>query len=514
MLAVVRRRAVSPAVATTDIASLERFQRELIEAGFKAIDPPDRRNWQGPIAASLSALTDATTMRIEFMDGWPYRQPRLFVDGISSEHVNNAGEVCLWPVGARDRAWLTLQGLNYRIDEWVAAAGAGFPDDTIFDAHLYFDPYIHPGIATVKLRDIVPRRRGAKGRVYGRWLYNGRLLELTTRRGDHPLTGRWYFVDRVSAPPRNFAEVCALLTSSQADSLDAGQAAVASGKGDRLVLLVWETADGPNALTLVQQLVSGGAQSKAIPTAPEDSEYLEMRAGPDFEILQKKRVVVFGAGSVGSHLAVRLAECGIGTLSLYDSDLLRPGNVVRHIGRRDQVGLPKTNVVQAAISERIPWTKVELGYETWDVDKLAAAVGGADLVIDATGNGGFTDLLSELCCREKRWLIGAALYRRGALGRIERQATAGDTPTGERDVGADSRYPLIPPGDEPASLEPGCTARVNNAPPSTVAALAAQAAEVAIDALTGKFSYGDDLIEVYRPLAVAPFDRVGTVRVE
>src|SRR5207302_3018590 len=105
------------------------------------------------------------------------------------------------------------------------------------------------------------------------------------------------------------------------------------------------------------------------------------------------------------------AECGIGTLVLHDSDLLRPGNVVRHIGRRDQVGLPKRDVVKTAILERVPWTHVVFGEETWDVDKLSAAAAAADLAIDATGNRGFTDLLSELCLREEKSLIATALYR-------------------------------------------------------------------------------------------------------
>jgi hypothetical protein len=64
---------------------------------------------------------------------------------------------------------------------------------------------------------------------------------------------------------------------------------------------------------------------------------------------EKQQVVLFGAGAVGSHLAVRLAECGIGILVIHDTDLLRPGNVVRHVGRRDQVGLPKADVVKTAI---------------------------------------------------------------------------------------------------------------------------------------------------------------------
>jgi molybdopterin/thiamine biosynthesis adenylyltransferase len=510
----VRRRTASPPVATADRASLERFQRELIEAGFKAIDPPERRIWQGPIAPTLTALTEAKTMRLQFIDGWPYRQPRLLVDGISGDHTNIAGEVCLWPTGARSRGWLTLQGLYDRIDDWAEAAQAGFPDDTVLDAHLYFD-LRRPGIATIDLHTVGPCRRGEMGRIHGRWLEDRLVLELSTkRREEFPLEGRWYHIDHVSSTPRNIGEVRTLLTKPQADSLDAGLSAVADGKGERLVLLVWETAEGANTLTLTQGLIGEMVVVEAVETAPTDHRYLAMRAGPDFETLQSKRVVQFGAGAVGSHLAVRLAECGVGKIAVCDGDLLRPGNVVRHIGRRSQIGLRKTEVVRRAILERVQWTRVGGDLATWNSDTIAERVGDADLVIDATGNGGFTDLLSAVCQLNKKPLVAAALYRRGSVARVERQANASDTPIVERDGATDPRYPLIPPGSEPAPLEPGCTAPVNNAPPSAVAALAAQAAEVAIDALTGRFQYGDDLIEVYRPLDVAPFDRAGTIRVE
>lgn len=471
--------------------------------------------WQGPIAPALGSLTKATTMRLEFIDGWPYTQPRLLVDGIPGDHTNSLGEVCLWPRGDRSRGWLTLQGLYQRIGEWVATAESGFPDDVVLDAHLYFIPSLKPGIAIVKLQDIAPRRRGEKGRIHGRWREHGLMLELSTRgRDGFPLDGRWYVADHVTSAPRNVDDVRRLLTSSQAESLDAGLRAVADGKGERLALLVWETAEGPNALTLVQTLVGEKVKVEAIETAPTDSTYLAMRAGPDFKELQEKRIVQFGAGAVGSHLALGLAECGVGALSLHDGDLLRPANVVRHVGRSDQAGQPKTEAVKQAILEHVPWTQVDYGPATWAPDKIAALIANADLVLDATGNGGFTDLISAVCRQEKKPLVAAALYRRGYVGRIERQATETDTPIVERDGERDPRYSLIPPGNEPAPREPGCSAPVNNAPPSTVAALAARTAEVAIDVLTARFEYGDDLIEVYRPIDAAPFDRIGTMRLE
>ena len=52
-------------------------------------------------------------------------------------------------------------------------------------------------------------------------------------------------------------------------------------------------------------------------------------------------------------------------------------------------------------------------------------------------------------------------------------------------------------------------APVNNAPPASVIACASRIAQVAIDTLTGRFEYDDEVIDVYRPLVEPPFDRIG-----
>ena len=67
--------------------------------------------------------------------------------------------------------------------------------------------------------------------------------------------------------------------------------------------------------------------------APMDEENLILRAGPDADTLRSRRVALFGAGALGGHIAVTLAESGAGFLRLVDADVLKPGNVVRHVRR-------------------------------------------------------------------------------------------------------------------------------------------------------------------------------------
>jgi hypothetical protein len=55
---------------------------------------------------------------------------------------------------------------------------------------------------------------------------------------------------------------------------------------------------------------------------------------------------------------------------------------------------------------------------------------------------------------------------------------------------------------------------VNNASPAAVAAVAALTTMVVSDAVTERFEYNDETIDVYRSLEKAPFDRLGRVSLE
>jgi hypothetical protein len=128
--------------------------------------------------------------------------------------------------------------------------------------------------------------------------------------------------------------------------------------------------------------------------------------------------------------------------------------------------------------------------------------------VDATGTAGFSDQLARLAAENEETLVTVALYRAGDVARVCRQAP-GDTPLSARTD--PDRYPVIPrdPVGEPRQLEAGCSAAVNLAPPTSVLACAALAADVIVDALGGVLEHSDEITTVLQPLEVAPFDRVG-----
>ena len=208
-----------------------------------------------------------------------------------------------------------------------------------------------------------------------------------------------------------------------------------------------------------------------------------------------------------------LAESGIDSLRIVDREFLSPGNVVRHVAGHDQVGAPKVNAVEASIRNHAPWTSVEsITPETdpYGSQEIAQLIGDVDLVVDATGNDSFVHPVARVAEGMGKPLVSGALFRGGFIGRVQRKALEADSSILDRPESPD--YPIVPTGDPKVDLaEPdlGCSAPVNNAPPASVLACASLIAQAAIDVLTDRFEFEDEVIDVYRPLPETPFERVG-----
>lgn len=76
--------------------------------------------------------------------------------------------------------------------------------------------------------------------------------------------------------------------------------------------------------------------------------------------LNAARVIVFGVGGVGGHLVEALARCGVGSLTLVDSDRVSETNINRQIiATRSTVGMYKTEAFRERIADINPDCKVE-----------------------------------------------------------------------------------------------------------------------------------------------------------
>ena len=500
----------SPLVATLDQASLDQFVTELVTAGFEPI-PGAGARWRGPIHPALRKWTKSEDMDILVQDGWPIRHPRVYVPGLELEHVNHEGEVCLWRDDDPVMDWVTLGGINRRIEAWSDAGRSGFREvDVALDAHLYFQP-AGIGLAIIDPEEF--RRNGALRDGDFESIYASRVgaaLRLTARQiaGD-VLKGRWYYRSREIQQPRNVQSFRSALTSAQQRHFDNGLQQFREGKRGALdvLLLMWETGYGMNLLVLVPKLVGkGNVELSSIEAASVDVGTLMRRSGPDADALLRKSAALFGVGAVGSHVALGLSGAGLGSLTLVDGDLLRPGNVVRHAVGHSLVGQNKAGAVRQELATRSPWTAVQAQEsDVWSPQEILNLCESNDLVIDATGNAAFSILISQVAERHDCALVSVSLYRSGRVARVRRQWRG--TPAIYRRADLDV-YPLIPAGNEEESfLETGCSAPVNLAPPHVVLSAAALACQICVDTLLDRAELADEIIDVYRPLPEEGFQR-------
>jgi hypothetical protein len=161
-----------------DIPSLEAFTADLVAGGFEVRSGTHRRVWTGPVHPAFGPLTDATTMSIVILDGWPFRPPALLVDGLATNHSTPEGFVCLWRDDDASLRWATVAGMSQRIQEWCHDAQHGWDEYLLgADALLNFRSRVfigavgevaavsRPGACDLRPDDAGHRRTGQLGRV-------------------------------------------------------------------------------------------------------------------------------------------------------------------------------------------------------------------------------------------------------------------------------------------------------------------------------------------------------------
>ena len=506
------------------LESLIEFRAELAEAGFQRISQANLELWTGKAHPALAPLTDAPTMNLLIAPGWPFQPPAVFVEGLNTNHSTPDGLVCMWRDGEDlSHEWSTLGGLMSRLEEWCESAVNGWEDDHLDQDALLNFPKKTVWIAATFNLDALGVSEGAWGECHGviRQSQPPRvdILQGRKRQADQ-LRGIWFHVGALRAPPpRNLAEVPAHLPRAQRRELRRALASrrksdfLAVSGGVDLILFCWERLGRTDLLVMACTGTEGGVDAVALQPGPYDRQSLILRAGPDAAILNSIRSTVFGAGALGGHTAMLLAKSGVGFLDIVDPDVLLPGNVVRHIAGAGLVGAHKVQAVEAVIREHAPWTEIagflSAPHTPREIRELTDK---ADIVVDATGNEALLISLATMFENMEKPLVSGALYRGGFIARVQRQAFSTDTPINRRDDL--ERYPPIPIGDESeeiASPQLGCSAPINNASPSAVMACSSLIGQIALDVLTDRREFPDEVIEVYQTIPELPFNQVGRV---
>lgn len=137
--------------------------------------------------------------------------------------------------------------------------------------------------------------------------------------------------------------------------------------------------------------------------------------------LQDAKVLVIGAGGLGSPAALYLAAAGIGTLGLTDGDVVDLSNLQRQIlHTTDRIGVPKVESGGQLLSALNPDITLKLYPEHVNVSNILSLIEGYDIILDGSDNFSTRFLVNDACFFAKKTLISGSIFRfEGQLATIK-----------------------------------------------------------------------------------------------
>ena len=128
--------------------------------------------------------------------------------------------------------------------------------------------------------------------------------------------------------------------------------------------------------------------------------------------LRAARVLVIGAGGLGSPALLYLAAAGIGTLGIVDDDHVDLTNLQRQVAHTtDTLGWAKVDSAARTIGNINPHVQVNRHRMRITAANAAGLLAGYDLVVDGSDNFDTRYVLADACFAEKKPMIWASLLR-------------------------------------------------------------------------------------------------------
>jgi adenylyltransferase/sulfurtransferase len=130
------------------------------------------------------------------------------------------------------------------------------------------------------------------------------------------------------------------------------------------------------------------------------------------EKLLKARVLVVGAGGLGSPVILYLAAAGVGTIGVVDDDAVDLSNLQRQVLHATaRIGTPKAYSAQAAVAAINPDVKIIPHRVRLAADNAMELISAYDLIADGSDNFATRFLVNDACFFAKKALVSAAVLR-------------------------------------------------------------------------------------------------------
>ncbi len=132
--------------------------------------------------------------------------------------------------------------------------------------------------------------------------------------------------------------------------------------------------------------------------------------GPGQRRLKQAKVLVIGAGGLGSPALLYLAAAGVGTIGVIDDDSVEGSNLQRQIIHTDaRIGMPKVFSAQAQMQALNPFVTVRPYHRRLTAAEAESLFAEYDLILDGTDNFDTRYLVNRVAVRLGKPLIAAAL---------------------------------------------------------------------------------------------------------
>lgn len=131
--------------------------------------------------------------------------------------------------------------------------------------------------------------------------------------------------------------------------------------------------------------------------------------GPGQKCLKSSKILVVGAGGLGSPALLYLAAAGVGRIGVIDDDVVEASNLQRQIIHTDQrIGMAKVESAMLAVQALNPFVDIRTYRRRLD-EQTMDLIGEYDLILDGTDNFDTRYLVNRACVKAGKPLISGAL---------------------------------------------------------------------------------------------------------
>jgi molybdopterin/thiamine biosynthesis adenylyltransferase/rhodanese-related sulfurtransferase len=126
--------------------------------------------------------------------------------------------------------------------------------------------------------------------------------------------------------------------------------------------------------------------------------------------LLESRVLLLGAGGLGSPTALYLAAAGVGTLGIVDNDVVDLSNLQRQVIHSTQrIGIPKVDSAEESIHALNPDVEVVKYQKRLDASNIMEIIAGWDVIVDGLDNFPSRYLLNDASVRLQIPVVSASI---------------------------------------------------------------------------------------------------------